>query len=220
MRLQPDKPKILIVTAVDLERKAVLEGIDKAKHVDVLIGGVGPIDSAVNTTLALSNQQYDIVINMGIGGGFRGRTEIGSVVVASQLIAADFGVETPTGFHFADTFQLGSAKIAVEHGLRERMVNALKRAGLKVDTGPILTVSTVTGTHSTAIEMQKRVPDAMAEAMEGFGVAVAARKMQVPVLEIRAISNMVGQRDKASWRIEDALASLTKTSRRLMEVWQ
>ena len=51
-------------------------------------------------------------------------------------------------------------------------------------------------------------PAAAAEAMEGFGVAEAAAAHRVPVLEIRAISNPVGPRDRAAWRIGQALDSL------------
>ncbi|HZG76719.1 MAG TPA: futalosine hydrolase, partial [Paenibacillus sp.] len=40
----------------------------------------------------------------------------------------------------------------------------------------------------------------------------------VPVLEIRAVSNAVGPRDRAAWRIGDALAALETASAILPEV--
>jgi futalosine hydrolase len=45
--------------------------------------------------------------------------------------------------------------------------------------------------------------------MEGFGVATAAALHGVPVLEVRTVSNAVGPRDRAAWRIPDALHALT-----------
>ncbi|MEU8351332.1 futalosine hydrolase, partial [Streptomyces sp. NPDC048845] len=60
-----------------------------------------------------------------------------------------------------------------------------------------------------AAALAERHPGAAAEAMEGFGVAEAAAAHGVPVLEIRAVSNPVGPRDRAAWRIPDALAALT-----------
>jgi futalosine hydrolase len=45
--------------------------------------------------------------------------------------------------------------------------------------------------------------------MEGFGVATAAAAFGVPVLELRTISNAVGPRDRAAWRIPAALGALT-----------
>jgi futalosine hydrolase len=44
--------------------------------------------------------------------------------------------------------------------------------------------------------------------MEGFGVAEAAAAHDVPVLELRTVSNEVGPRDRAAWRIPEALAAL------------
>jgi futalosine hydrolase len=46
--------------------------------------------------------------------------------------------------------------------------------------------------------------------MEGFGVAEAAAAAGLPVAEIRAVSNAVGPRDRAAWRIGEALAALTR----------
>jgi len=39
----------------------------------------------------------------------------------------------------------------------------------------------------------------------------------VPAVELRAISNAVGEADRARWRIDDALARLRETVPRLLE---
>ncbi|WP_442950188.1 phosphorylase family protein, partial [Paenibacillus sp. 1-18] len=57
-----------------------------------------------------------------------------------------------------------------------------------------------------------------AEAMEGYGVAVAANKLGLPVMEIRTISNAVGPRDRAAWRIKEALQALEAAFSTLTEV--
>jgi futalosine hydrolase len=44
--------------------------------------------------------------------------------------------------------------------------------------------------------------------MEGFGVAEAAAAHGVPAVEVRAVSNTVGPRDRAAWRIGEALDAL------------
>jgi futalosine hydrolase len=50
----------------------------------------------------------------------------------------------------------------------------------------------------------------VAEAMEGFGVAEAAARHGLPVLELRTVSNPVGPRDRAAWRIGEALEALER----------
>jgi futalosine hydrolase len=83
-------------------------------------------------------------------------------------------------------------------------------------TGTVLTVSTVTGTAATAAALRARYPDAVAEAMEGYGVATAAALLGVPFAEVRAISNPVGPRDRPSWRIPKALAALATALKELV----
>ncbi len=72
-------------------------------------------------------------------------------------------------------------------------------------------MSTVTGRASTAQALLERFPDAVAEAMEGAGVAAAASGAGVQFGEVRAISNIVGPRDRDAWRIPQALAALSST---------
>jgi futalosine hydrolase len=55
--------------------------------------------------------------------------------------------------------------------------------------------------------------------MEGFGVAAAAHSFGIPVIEIRAISNAVGPRDREAWRIKEALDSLKAASTIFSEVF-
>lgn len=74
--------------------------------------------------------------------------------------------------------------------------------------GPILTLSTMTGTDIRADELAAQHPSAVAEAMEGAGVAYVADLHGIPVVEVRAISNIVGRRDRDAWRLEEAFDSL------------
>jgi futalosine hydrolase len=216
---QPRSDKrILIMTAVPTERDAVLRGLRGDSRFDVLLAGVGPASAAACTAAALAAADYGLVLSTGIGGGFIGRAEVGTLVVAEEIVAADLGAQTPEGFCSVDELGFGSSRIRVDTALVTRVTAALKAAGLPVCSGPVLTLSTVTGSAETADELAARVPGAAAEAMEGFGVATAALIRGIPVLEIRAISNPVGPRDRAAWRIKEALAALEAASSILVEV--
>ncbi|MGN7382057.1 futalosine hydrolase [Paenibacillus sp. SAFN-117] len=210
--------RILVVTAVAAEREAVLRGLQDAGRFDVLAAGVGPAAAAAGTAAALASSGYGLVISAGIGGGFTGRAEVGSLVVADEIVAADLGAETPEGYRSVDELGFGAARIPADAGLVARLDAALREAGLAVAVGPAVTVSTVTGTAETAARLAARVPGAAAEGMEGFGVATAARQFGLPVLELRAISNPVGPRDRAAWRIGEALDALAAAGAVLQEV--
>ncbi len=204
--------RILVVTAVPAERDAILAHGPLA-GVDVLAAGVGPASAAAGTAAALARaalarSAYDVVVSAGIGGGFPGVAALGSLVVAGRIVAADLGAETPDGFLGIDELGFGPGAFDVNPDLVARIADAARTVPLDVVVGPVLTVSTVTGSAARATELTKRHPGAAAEGMEGFGVAVAAVGAGVPVCELRAVSNPVGPRDREAWRVPDALRVL------------
>ncbi|MEV7585669.1 futalosine hydrolase [Streptomyces erythrochromogenes] len=172
---------------------------------DVVVGGVGPAAAAAGTATALALAEYGLVVSAGIGGGFAPAAPVGSLVVADAIVAADLGAQTPDGF--VDVASLGFGR-SVHLPPAELAARAAEATGALL--APVLTVSTVTGTADGAAALTARHPMAGAEAMEGFGVAEAAAAHELPVLEIRAVSNAVGPRDRAAWRIGDALAALAE----------
>lgn len=202
------RPRILVVTAVDAERDAVLQGLRQAPSIDVISAGVGPAAAAASTAAALAAADYRLVISAGIGGGFFGQAPIGSIVLANNIVAADLGAETGDGFASLDELGFGSARIAADADWSRCFLGRLAAAGLSVKLAPVITVSTVTGTAATAAARAAFVPGAAAEGMEGYGVATAAMLQRIPVVEIRAISNPVGPRDRGAWRIKEALQAL------------
>ncbi|WP_054025590.1 futalosine hydrolase [Bacillus sp. FJAT-28004] len=216
-----NRKRVLIVTAVDAEREAVVRGLQGLQGVDVITAGVGAAAAAASTAtfLTAATDDYDLVISAGIGGGFAPKAEIGSLVVADLIVAADLGAETQDGFLSLDELGFGSARIPVSATWNDRLYNAIQSDGLSVCSGAILTVTTATGTAETTAALIKRISGAAAEGMEGHGVAVAASGLGIPVTEIRAISNAVGPRDRSAWRIGEALASLEAASKAIREVF-
>jgi futalosine hydrolase len=79
-----------------------------------------------------------------------------------------------------------------------------------ITKGPFLTLETVTGSLETASRLEKQVPGALVECMEGAGVAHVAFKHGIPCLEVRGISNMVGPRDRSKWKIPEAMLALSR----------
>ncbi|MEU0132173.1 futalosine hydrolase [Streptomyces sp. NPDC006289] len=219
--------RILLVTAVAAERDAVARALDGPGFdipfaagtlhrvrthrctVDLLAAGVGPAAAAVSTataltTAALTAVAYDLVICVGIGGGFQPGAPVGSLVVADELVAADLGAETAEGFVPLSELGFGTVAYLPDPELVREVASV---TGAR--RGCVLTVSTVTGSERRAAELRSAHPLALVEAMEGFGVAEAGAAADCPVLELRAVSNPVGHRDRASWRVAEALAALT-----------
>jgi futalosine hydrolase len=237
--------RILVATAVPAERDAVARAFQGAVRevalpgvvlhrlagpalpgnpggYDLLAAGVGPALAAASTAAALTaaaleGAPHDLVVSAGIAGGFQPEAPLGSLVVADEITAADLGAETADGFLPVTELGFGTVTHRPPASLVREVVSA---TGARA--GTVLTVSTVTGTAARAAALRARHPRALAEAMEGFGVAEAAAAHGVPVLELRAVSNPVGPRDRAAWRIGDALTALTAAFGKLapaLESW-
>lgn len=216
--------RILVITAVAAERDAVLARlapvtVDQAgrypRHlserpaglVAVACCGVGPAAAAAGAATLLAQQPYDLVVCAGIAGAFRGQARLRQVVLADRIVHADLGAESPAGFLALHELGFGET----EHALSPVLVAA---AAARLDApvgpalvGPVLTVSTATGTDNRAALLAARY-GAVAEAMEGAGVYAAALATDVPMLEVRAVSNLVGRRDLTGWDVPGALAVL------------
>ncbi|MEU7652300.1 futalosine hydrolase [Micromonospora taraxaci] len=206
---------LLVVTAVPAEAEAVRVGLTD-HTVTVTPVGVGPAVAGAATArlLALAEaagRPYRAVISAGVAGGFTGRAEVGDTVLGTASIAADLGAESPDGFIPVDELGMPPAMLGVGGVVPAdpSLLAALRAALPAATTGPVLTVSTVTGTEASTRELRRRHPQAVAEAMEGYGVAVAAAQAGVPFAELRTISNPIGPRDRDAWRLREALAALT-----------
>jgi futalosine hydrolase len=193
--------RILVVCAVPAERDAIVAAGAAAT---VLVGGVGPAAAAAATSAALVDVDVDVdlVLSAGIGGGFA-PLATGAIAIASSIVFADLGAETPEGFAPVSTLGFGTERYEVAPKLGVELAD---RTGGHL--GTVLTVATVTGSAARADTLLERYPDAVAEGMEGAGVAAAARLHGRPFGELRAISNRVGPRDRAAWRIPQALEAL------------
>jgi len=221
--------RLLILTAVVAERDAVLRELPgepasgelaglpvlrattPAGLLDAVAGGVGPVAAALSCAALLAAVSYDLVLAAGVAGGFP-PAEPGSLAVADRVAFADLGAELADG-GFAPLPVLGLGEVAL--GTDPTLARLLaERTGAL--TGTVLTVSTVTGSSARAERLRRAYPAAVAEAMEGAGVALAAQRAGVRFGELRAVSNQVGPRDREGWRLAEALAALTAGCERVL----
>ncbi len=220
----------------------------RSGSVTVLAAGAAGPAAAAGTATALATaraagEPFDLVISLGIAGGFTDRAGIGDLVVADALIAADLGAESGLdassgkpapgsspagpasgagsgagstseagggtgGFLGLDELGLGPSTLLPRANVVQLLVDLLTGTGRTIRIGPILSVSTITGTDHRAAAMALRF-DPAAEAMEGYAVGVAATAFDTPFAEVRAVSNAVGRRERSSWDVPGALAGLS-----------
>ena len=215
--------RILLVVAMDSEAEALRTAADAAPlpeipgaalshgrlgELDVVIAraDIGPVAAAVATSAVLaSDRSFDAAISTGIAGAFPGcGLDVGDLVVSTNVIDADLGMESGDGFEPGASRGWLGGSVACDPALVARFAERLPATACDV-----LTVARLSAAPDRIAELQRLFPNAPVEAMEGIGVAFAARAFGVPALEIRAISNLVGPQDLYPWDPETALANLT-----------
>ena len=175
-------------------------------EVVVTAGGVGPAAAAaiagiLAATAAAEGRSFDLIVSAGIAGGFG--VDPGELVCGTSAIFGDLGAETDSPDGFTSTPELG---FGVDTYPCHATISAefARRSGAAL--GAVLTVTTVTGTASTASFRRRNHPGVLAEAMEGAG----ARQLDLgcAFTEVRAISNHgSAHRDAGRYRRPDALAA-------------
>ncbi len=152
--------------------------------------GVGPVEAAARTARALGEHAWGAVLHIGIAGG-RGLAP-GSLVIGREAVYCDLAAEFP----LVD-------RVVPDAALLAAVRCALPGAAVL----PIGTSAAVGGADS----------DLPVEAMEGFGVLRAAALAGVPAIELRAISNEIGEGDRDRWEIGTALDRLARATPTVLE---
>ena len=179
-----------------------LEGSLLRPHVPVLCTGVGAVNAAYTLTRFLEREQAHAVIVCGIAGAypnaFQGELNIGSVVCAESECYGDLGAHSTNGFLDMQTlgFPLIKAAEPIYNVLPMQIFPTSRRSRF-------VTMNTCTGDDETARQLEARTGGAV-ESMEGAAVAHVAALFGIPVGEIRGISNRAGNRNRSTWRVQDA----------------
>ena len=201
---------ILIVVATALEASR----LPKLERAITVVSGIGVVNAALATQAGILEHQPAMVLSVGIGGAYPSSgLQPGDAAVSSAINYAGLGAMD--GENFLDLERLGFPLLERNEA---KTFNILSVSGLSrafaqaagISHGPFLTLETVTGSVDVTSRLEARFPGALVEGMEGAGVAHVALKHNIPCLEVRGISNMVGPRDRNTWKIPEALRALSR----------
>lgn len=198
-------PGIVICYSTRLEGDGLPRAIG-GEDLRLVETGVGPVNAAFALTRELAARPARAVLVCGVGGAYpRSGLAAGDVVCAGTETYGDLGAGSPTGF--LDMQALGFPVIDGN----PPMFNTLPLDLFPVSRrAAFVTCATCTGTDAKADEIQRRTGGAV-ESMEGAALVHVARLMGVKIGEVRGISNMVGARDRAAWRLDEAAAAARKS---------
>jgi len=205
---------ILVVAATAKEINPFIQSIRKGQliknNIDVLISGIGLTASTYHVTKQLRLKKYDLVIQAGVAGSFDPKIPPGAVVAVKQDAIADQSViELEKLKTLFDLKLVPQDQHPYKKGwLMNPHNETLKKAKLKTVKG--ISVNQIS-TSKQMIRFYRDVFDPVTESMEGAALHYVCLMEKVPFVQIRAISNYIGERNKKKWDMNDSISNLNQT---------
>lgn len=204
---------ILLVAATKPEIQATLQFLNEQNYecndheIDVLISGVGAISTTYLLTYNINNMRPDYLIQAGICGSFTTDHAPGDVVFVSEETTGDLGVEENNDFK--DVFDMNLQETATGPYTGKWLVNPYCDDWNEYDLPFVkgVTINEIT-TQPQRIEQLKKKYFADIETMEGAAFHYTALMERIPFMQVRAVSNYVGERDKSKWKMKEAIEEL------------
>lgn len=202
-------PSLLRETGIAHEGAGPPGSLIEGSTCDFLITGVGQLLCGVHLTRALATGTYTQVLQVGIGGSFDPSLHRGTVVVVEEEALADLGAEDNGSF--LDIFQMG---------LLKRDETPFRGGVLSSPVLELLTLKDLRRVRSVTVNRvlseERSIAWVRSEYrpqvvnMEGAALFYSCLLAGISFVSLRAISDMVGPRDKSSWDIPGAVFALDR----------
>ncbi len=195
--------RILLIAATKTE---IQPFITANPDVEVLITGVGVPATIYHLQKCIHQTDYDLIIQAGIAGSFNAGIFLGKTVLVKQDCFADLGMEEKENYTPVFDTEFGSKdEFPFNDGW---LINSNE----KLLTSELQVVKAITVNKVSDSQLQKQQFiqsfNADIETMEGAALHYVCLQEKVPFLQIRSISNYVGERDKSKWSLPDAINNL------------
>jgi futalosine hydrolase len=200
--------QLLLCASTEFEIRPVIDFVNNLnpENIKVLITGVGMVATTHSLTRAIYLNRPDFIIQAGVGGCLDKRLPLSKVVFVENESLGDLGVEENGSFKtLFDLRLLDKNDFPWREGRLSNNIDQLKSTGLTIVDA--VTVNEIS-TNSNRIDYYRNQLNASVESMEGAALHYVALQEKIPFLQMRSLSNFVGERDKSKWVMDIAIANL------------
>jgi len=187
----------LLLKNAQIERVDQIGGLDFnvgklcGKDVVIVKAGIGKVYASAGTAAMFSNYNISSVIFTGIAGGVGDETRVLDVVVATDLVAHDYGTVTDEGFYWRDEYmEQTGGRIFCNENLVDIAIKASQEVVGKDSTfsGTIVTGDQFISSSNYVTYLQQKF-NALACEMEGASVAAICNLYSIPFVVLRTMSD-------------------------------
>jgi futalosine hydrolase len=198
--------QILLIAATPNEIELF---INKYSNVDILVTGVGTPATVYHLQKRLHQIDYDFVVQAGIAGSFSTDIALGETVVVKQDTFGDLGAEEKRIFTpYFTSGLINGHEFPFANGWLMNPTTLPKNMELRAVKG--VTINRVSDSFLQKVQLIDAY-DAQIESMEGAALHYVCLQEEIPFLQIRSVSNYVGERDKSKWKITASFENLNDT---------
>lgn len=184
-------------------------------EINILISGIGLVASTYNITKHLMVNKPDVIVQAGVGGSFDKNISLGSVVAVRQERVADLGVFENKKWKTLDEMGLEKAgRFPYSNGWLVNRSPLMKTVKLPKVKG--ISVNEIT-TSPGRIKILREKFNPTAESLEGAALHYVAISEKIPFIQIRALSNYIGERDKGKWQMKEAITNLNHELKKILQ---
>ena len=209
---------IVAATAKEIDPFIELTRAGDINNADILISGIGLTASTYHLAKQLALKKYDLVIQAGVAGCFDLSVPLGAVVAVKQDAIADQSViELEKLKTLFDLQLVPQDQYPYKKGwLINPNKEVLKKTRLKIVKG--ISVNQIS-TSKQMIKFYREVFGPVTESMEGAALHYACLMENVPFVQIRSISNYIGERNKKKWDMMDSIINLNNELTGLIKIF-
>lgn len=172
--------------------------------------GIGILASSVSLMKMFVQETPSLIIQVGIGGSFDKKIPLGKVFAIKDDLVGDQGVHENK--IWKDLFDLKFDKPNDAPYDKKSLPNPFLQQYnlLQLPAKKGITVNSIS-TEKKQIELLQKKYKASIESMEGAALHYIGRDLHIPFIQIRAVSNYVGERNKNKWKMQEAIYNLNET---------
>lgn len=178
-------------------------------EVHLLVTGIGTMATAFSLGVVLGSVAPDLVLNVGIAGAFDRSLPLGAVVHVVTETCADLAIEQADG-SLQDLFDTGLLAPNQPPFTHKKLLDPRGPGAQFLPKVHGLTVNKVHGYEPSIAAVQARYPEAQVETMEGAAFFYACLVAEKPFVAVRGISNYVEKRNRAAWKIREAVEAVNQ----------
>ena len=202
--------KMLITAATKMEIQPLMDANNTIKtNAEIVFhtSGIGMMATTFSLARAIEQHKPTLVVQAGVAGCFDALIPLGTVVVVGKEYIADMGV-TENNL-WLDIFDMNLADPNEFPFSNKQLINP-NIPEFNVLKSPVVTgvsVNTIS-TDAHHIQQTQQHYHPFIESMEGAALHYVCLKNCIPFIQIRAISNIVGERNKKAWKLKESITNL------------